>query len=203
MKEQREFLPVYKCKADLMSVIRENQIVVVVGETGSGENHANDAVHARGRVHHVWYGWVHLAEASSFDVCSEESFRGIRVRTRSRSWVRDSFEDCTSSDTIIKYMTDGVLLRETLRDSDLDEYSAIIMDEATREVCTRMYFSVFLKKVVARRRDFKLIVTSATLKRIEIFGFFGNVPVFNIPGRTFPVEIMYSKTPVEDYVKAL
>ena len=52
------------------------------------------------------------------------------------------FEDCTSSDTIIKYMTDGVLLRETLRDSDLDEYSAIIMDEALRS-CTRMYFSVF------------------------------------------------------------
>ena len=58
-----------------------------------------------------------------------------------------------------------------------------------------------MKKVVARRRDFKLIVTSATLNASRFSDFFGNVPVFNIPGRTFPVEIMYSKTPVEDYVE--
>ena len=57
-----------------------------------------------------------------------------------------------------------------------------------------------MRKVVARRRDFKLIVTSATLNATKFSDFFGNVPIFNIPGRTFPVEVLYAKTPCEDYV---
>ena len=73
------------------------------------------------------------------------------------------FEDGTGPETVIKYMTDGVLLRETLRESDLDQYSCIIMDEAhERSLHTDVLFGI-LKKVVARRRDFRLIVTSATL----------------------------------------
>jgi pre-mRNA-splicing factor ATP-dependent RNA helicase DHX38/PRP16 len=102
---------------------------------------------------------------------------------------------------LIKYMTDGVLLRETLREPDLDTYSCIIMDEAhERSLHTDVLFGI-LKKVVARRRDFRLIVTSATLNADKFASFFGSVPVFNIPGRTFPVDVMYSKTPQEDYVE--
>lgn len=100
-------------------------------------------------------------------------------------------------------MTDGVLLRETLRETDLDTYSCIIMDEAhERSLHTDVLFGI-LKKVVARRRDFRLIVTSATLNADKFSAFFGSVPVFIIPGRTFPVEVLYSKTPVDDYVEAV
>jgi pre-mRNA-splicing factor ATP-dependent RNA helicase DHX38/PRP16 len=99
-------------------------------------------------------------------------------------------------------MTDGVLLRETLREPDLDQYSVVIMDEAhERSLNTDVLFGI-LKQVVARRRDFKLIVTSATLNAEKFSNFFGSVPVFSIPGRTFPVQILYSKTPCEDYVEA-
>ncbi|GKE70314.1 pre-mRNA-splicing factor ATP-dependent RNA helicase DEAH7, partial [Tanacetum coccineum] len=92
-------------------------------------------------------------------------------------------------------MTDGVLLRGTLKDADLDKYCVIVMDEAhARSLSIDVLFGI-LKKVVARRRDFKLIVTSATLNA-------QNVHIFNIPGRTFPVQILYSKTPCEDYVEA-
>ena len=133
------------------------------------------------------------------------------------------FEDCTGPNTVrsascccycvrclthprrsqvIKYMTDGVLLRETLREPDLDSYSCIIMDEAhERSLNTDVLFGI-VKKVVARRRDFRLIVTSATLNAEKFATFFGSVPVFHIPGRTFPVDVMYAKTPTDDYVES-
>ena len=103
------------------------------------------------------------------------------------------FEDLTSEKTVIKYMTDGVLLRESLRESDLDQYSAVVMDEAhERSLHTDVLFGI-LKKIVARRRDLKLIVTSATLNAERFSEFFGAVPIFRIPGRTFHVEKYYSK----------
>jgi pre-mRNA-splicing factor ATP-dependent RNA helicase DHX38/PRP16 len=201
MKEQREFLPVYRCKEDLMSVIRENQIVVVVGETGSGKTtQMTQFMHEAGYTTFGLIGCTQPRRVAAMSVAKRVSEEfGCDLGKEVGYAIR--FEDCTSSETLIKYMTDGVLLRETLRDSDLDEYSAIIMDEAhERSLHTDVLFGI-LKKVVARRRDFKLIVTSATLNASRFSEFFGNVPVFNIPGRTFPVEIMYSKTPVEDYVE--
>lgn len=134
------------------------------------------------------------------------------------------FEDLTSERTVIKYMTDGVLLRESLREPDLDQYSAIgasvlasmrildslthslthavVMDEAhERSLHTDVLFGI-LRKIVARRRDLKLIVTSATLNAERFSEFFGGVPVFRIPGRTFHVEKYYAKVPPEDYVEA-
>ena len=112
------------------------------------------------------------------------------------------FEDCTSDKTIVKYMTDGILLRESLRESDLDHYSAVIMDEAhERSLSTDVLFGL-LREVVSRRHDLKLIVTSATMNADKFAEFFGNVPVFIIPGRTFPVDVLYSRNPVEDYVDA-
>ncbi|RZC59297.1 hypothetical protein C5167_006599 [Papaver somniferum] len=111
------------------------------------------------------------------------------------------FEDVTGPNTKIKYMADGVLLRETLKDSDLDKYRVIVMDEAhERSLNTDVLFGI-MKKVVAQRRDFKLIVTSATLNAQKFSDFFGSVPVFHIPGRTFPVKTFYSKSPCEDYVE--
>ncbi|CAG8634454.1 15263_t:CDS:10, partial [Dentiscutata heterogama] len=87
-------------------------------------------------------------------------------------------------------MTDGVLLRESLKEPDLDHYSSIIMDEAHERSLQTDVIMGLLKQVLARRRDLKLIFSS----------FFGNCPTFKIPGRTFPVEIMFSKTPCDDYV---
>jgi pre-mRNA-splicing factor ATP-dependent RNA helicase DHX38/PRP16 len=112
------------------------------------------------------------------------------------------FEDCTSEHTLIKYMTDGVLLRESLNDPDLNKYSCIVMDEAhERSLNSDVLFGV-LRKVVTRRSDLKFIVTSATLSADIFSDYFGGVPVFRIPGRTFPVETYFSKSVQEDYVMA-
>lgn len=99
-------------------------------------------------------------------------------------------------------MTEGVLLRELLNTADLDKYSCIIMDEAHERSLHTDVLMGLIKRVVARRRDIKLIVTSATMNAEKFSDFFGSVPIFNIPGRTFPVEILFSKTACEDYVDA-
>ncbi|KAI7868445.1 P-loop containing nucleoside triphosphate hydrolase protein [Spinellus fusiger] len=110
------------------------------------------------------------------------------------------FEDQTSDKTLIRYMTDGILLRESMSSPDLDQYSAIVMDEAHERALNTDVLMGILKKVLARRRDLKLIVTSATMNANRFSQFFGNAPCYYIPGRTFPVDTMFSKTPCEDYV---
>ncbi|KFH17910.1 putative pre-mRNA-splicing factor ATP-dependent RNA helicase, partial [Toxoplasma gondii MAS] len=112
------------------------------------------------------------------------------------------FEDCTSPDTIIKYMTDGMLLREALVDASLKRYCVVMLDEAhERTISTDVLFGL-LKDCCRRRPDFKLIVTSATLDAEKFSNYFFNSHIFTIPGRTFPVEILYTKEPEADYVEA-
>ncbi|KAJ3870670.1 P-loop containing nucleoside triphosphate hydrolase protein, partial [Lentinula edodes] len=110
------------------------------------------------------------------------------------------FEDCTSAETKIKYMTDSVLLRESLNEGDLDRYSVIILDEAHERSLSTDVLMGLLCKILSRRRDLKLIVTSATMNSEKFSNFYGTAPCFTIPGRTFPVKIFYSKSPCQDYV---
>ncbi|PKS10072.1 hypothetical protein jhhlp_004697 [Lomentospora prolificans] len=112
------------------------------------------------------------------------------------------FDDCTSPSTKIKYMTDGMLQREILMDGDLKRYSAIMLDEAhERTIATDVLFAL-LKKTVKHRPDLKIIVTSATLDADKFSSYFNECPIFTIPGRTFPVEILYSREPESDYLEA-
>ncbi|KAJ2881519.1 DEAH-box RNA helicase prp16 [Coemansia aciculifera] len=104
--------------------------------------------------------------------------------------------------TRLKYMTDSVLLRETLTRRDPAQYTVIIMDEAHERALNTDVLLELLKQIVAIRRDLRIIVTSATMNSQRFADFFGNTPVFTIPGRTFPVEIMFSKSPCEDYASS-
>ena len=112
------------------------------------------------------------------------------------------FEDCTSPETKIKYMTDGMLLRESLVDPELSSYSLIMLDEAhERTISTDVLFGL-MKKAVKSRPDLKLIVTSATLDAVKFSTYFFEAPIFTIPGRTFPVEVLYTKEAETDYLDA-
>jgi pre-mRNA-splicing factor ATP-dependent RNA helicase DHX38/PRP16 len=202
IKEQREYLPVFSVRDELLNIVNENQVTIIVGETGSGKTtQLTQYLHESGFLSYGMIGCTQPRRVAAMSVAKRVADEmGVELGTKVGYAIR--FEDLTSEETVIKYMTDGVLLRESLRDSDLEQYSAIVMDEAhERSLHTDVLFGI-LKKVVARRRDLKLIVTSATMNAEKFSNFFGGVPIFRIPGRTFHVEKYYSKTPSEDYVDA-
>ncbi|KAK2085393.1 Pre-mRNA-splicing factor ATP-dependent RNA helicase PRP16 [Saguinus oedipus] len=174
---------------------RDNSIVIVVGETGSGKTtQLTQYLHEDGYTDYGMIGCTQPRRVAAMSVAKRVSEEmGGNLGEEVGYAIR--FEDCTSENTLIKYMTDGILLRESLREADLDHYSAIIMDEAhERSLNTDVLFGL-LREVVARRSDLKLIVTSATMDAEKFAAFFGNVPIFHIPGRTFPVDILFSKRP--------
>ncbi|CDH56598.1 pre-mrna splicing factor [Lichtheimia corymbifera JMRC:FSU:9682] len=200
MREQREFLPVFAVREDLLRVVRDNQVVIIVGETGSGKTtQLTQYLHEDG---YTKYGKISCTQPRRVAAMSVAKRVAEEVGTKLGDLVGYSirFEDQTSENTMIKYMTDGILLRESMNSPDLDQYSAIIMDEAHERALNTDVLMGLLRKVMARRRDLKLIVTSATMNADRFAQFFGNAPCFYIPGRTFPVDVMFSKTPCEDYV---
>ncbi|KAJ5860996.1 uncharacterized protein N7529_008306 [Penicillium soppii] len=200
MREQREYLPAFAVREDLLRVIRDNQVVIVVGETGSGKTtQLTQFLHEDGYSKYGMIGCTQPRRVAAMSVAKRVS-EEMEVDLGSTVGYAIRFEDCTSNETVIKYMTDGVLLRESLVQTDLDKYSCIIMDEAHERALNTDVLMGLLKKVLARRRDLKLIVTSATMNSERFSRFYGGAPEFIIPGRTFPVDLHFSRTPCEDYV---
>ena len=112
------------------------------------------------------------------------------------------FEDKTSPKTLLKYMTDGMLLREAMNDHSLSRYSTIMLDEAHERTMATDVLMGLLKEVVARRPDLKIIIMSATLDAQKFQRYFMDAPLLAVPGRTHPVEIFYTPEPEQDYVEA-
>ncbi|KAL5611787.1 hypothetical protein BROUX41_000638 [Berkeleyomyces rouxiae] len=200
LREQRQYLPAFAVREDLLRVIRENQVIIVVGETGSGKTtQLAQFLNEDGYANQGMIGCTQPRRVAAMSVakrvaeemeCPLGGTVGYAIR----------FEDCTSKDTVIKYMTDGVLLRESLNEPDLDRYSCVIMDEAHERALNTDILMGLFKKILQRRRDIKLIVTSATMNSKRFSDFFGGAPEFTIPGRTFPVDVLFHRSPVEDYV---
>ncbi|CAK8569781.1 unnamed protein product [Lathyrus sativus] len=202
IQEQRQSLPIYKLKKELIQAVLDNQVLVVIGETGSGKTTqvtqylAEAGYTTRGKI-----GCTQPRRVAAMSVAKRvaEEF-GCRLGEEVGYAIR--FEDCTGPDTVIKYMTDGMLLREILVDENLSQYSVIMLDEAhERTIHTDVLFGL-LKQLVKRRPELRLIVTSATLDAEKFSGYFFNCNIFTIPGRTFPVEILYTKQPESDYLDA-
>jgi ATP-dependent RNA helicase DHX8/PRP22 len=195
MQQQRESLPIFKLREELIRAVNDNQVLVVIGETGSGKTTqmtqylAESGYTSRGRI-----GCTQPRRVAAMSVAKRvaEEF-GCRLGEEVGYAIR--FEDCTSPETVIKYMTDGMLLREALLDDLLSQYCLIMLDEAhERTIHTDVLFGL-LKKCCAKRPDLKIIVTSATLDAEKFSSYFFNCPIFTIPGRTFPVEVLYTKAP--------
>jgi ATP-dependent RNA helicase DHX8/PRP22 len=202
IQEQRQSLPIYKLKEELLKAVNENQVLVVIGETGSGKTTqmtqylAEAGYTTRGKI-----GCTQPRRVAATSVAKRVADEfGCRLGEEVGYAIR--FEDCTGPETVIKYMTDGMLLREILIDQMCASYSVIVLDEAhERTIHTDVLFGL-LKGLVKRRPDLRLIVTSATLDAEKFSGYFFDCPIFTIPGRNHPVDVFYSKQPETDYLDA-
>lgn len=205
MREQRASLPIARLKDELLGAIDANDVLVVIGETGSGKTT---------QMTQYLYEAGFASVASNTRIACTQPRRvaamsvakrvaeevGCRVGETVGYSIR--FEDETTPDTVIKYMTDGMLLREAMADPKLRAYTVIILDEAhERTIATDVLFGL-LKTAVKKRRDLKLIVTSATLDAEKFSDYFYQCPIFTIPGRTFPVEMLYAREAEPDYLDA-
>ncbi|XP_060073522.1 pre-mRNA-splicing factor ATP-dependent RNA helicase DHX16-like [Ylistrum balloti] len=201
--ECKRSLPVFPFKQDLLDAIEEHQVLIIEGETGSGKTtQIPQYLHEGGFTRNgMKIGCTQPRRVAAMSVAARVAEEmGKKLGNEVGYSIR--FEDCTSDRTIIKYMTDGMLLREFLGEPDLASYSVMIIDEAhERTLHTDVLFGL-VKDISRFRPDLKLLISSATLDAEKFSEFFDDAPIFRIPGRRFPVDIYYTKAPEADYLDA-
>ncbi|MCA9283721.1 MAG: DEAD/DEAH box helicase, partial [Phycisphaerales bacterium] len=188
-------LPVAQHREEIAAAIRAHQVVVVCGETGSGKTTQLPKICLEaGRGVDGFIGHTQprrlAARSIAARVASElggtlGGLVGYKIR----------FQDRMSPGTLIKVMTDGILLAETQRDRQLLQYDTLIVDEAHERSLNIDFLLGYLHQLLPRRPDLKLIITSATIDPIRFSRHFGDAPVIEVSGRTFPVEVRWR--PVE------
>jgi ATP-dependent helicase HrpA len=186
-----EELPVSQRRAELAAVIRDHQVVVVAGETGSGKTTQLPKIClelGRGQGRLIGHTQPRrIAARAVADRIAEEL--GTEPGTTVGYQVR--FTDHTGPDTQIKLMTDGILLAEVQRDPLLRRYDTLIIDEAHERSLNVDFLLGYLKGLLPRRPDLKLIITSATIDPVRFARHFDDAPVIEVSGRTYPVEVRY------------
>jgi pre-mRNA-splicing factor ATP-dependent RNA helicase DHX15/PRP43 len=201
--KKRMQLPVYEFKDELQQKVRDNQVVIIEGETGSGKTTqipqfllqqlAIPGVKCIACTQPRRVAAMSIAKRVSeeMDVDLGEQV-GYTIR----------FEDLSCPTTILKFMTDGMLLREATHDPLLLRYSCIVLDEAHERTLSTDVLMGLLKQIAQNRKDLRIVVMSATLDALKFQQYFDNAPLLKVPGRTFPVEIFYTPEPERDYVEA-
>lgn len=203
IEETQKSLPIYPFKKDLIAAMEEHQVLIIEGETGSGKTtQIPQYLHQAGyNLGEKKIGCTQPRRVAAMSVAARVAEEmGFKLGNEVGYSIR--FEDCTSERTIIKYMTDGMLLREFLSEPDLGGYSVMIIDEAhERTLHTDILFGL-VKDIARFRPDLKLLISSATLDAEKFSEFFDDAPIFRIPGRRYPVDIFYTKAPEADYLDA-
>ncbi|CAH9057308.1 unnamed protein product [Cuscuta epithymum] len=202
LQADRKTLPIYPYRDELLQAIDKHQVLVIVGETGSGKTtQIPQYLHEAGYTKRGKVGCTQPRRVAAMSVSARVSQEmGVKLGHEVGYSIR--FEDCTSEKTILKYMTDGMLLREFLGEPDLASYSVIMVDEAhERTLSTDILFGL-VKDIARFRPDLKLLISSATLDAEKFSDYFDTAPIFKIPGRRFPVDIHYTKAPEADYLDA-
>ncbi len=186
-----EALPINMRRAEIAAAIQKHQVVVICGETGSGKTTQLPKIclelgrGLKGLIGHTQPRRI-AARATATRIAQElKSELGRYVGYKIR------FTDKTTSESYIKLMTDGILLAETQTDPLLRQYDTILIDEAHERSLNIDFLLGYLKSVLARRRDLKLIVTSATLDAERFSKHFDGAPIIEVSGRLYPIETRY------------
>ena len=191
-------LPVSNALPALREAFAQSQVVVVAGETGSGKSTQLPKLclelgrGVNGRIAHTQPR--RIAARSVARRIAEE----LGVKLGGVVGVKVRFGDETSRDTLIKVMTDGILLAETRGDARLDAYDTIILDEAHERSLNIDFLLGFIKRLLPRRPDLKVVLTSATIDVERLSAHFGGCPIVEIPGRSHPIEYRYRPLDADD-----
>jgi len=184
-------LPVSARKDDIAEAIRDNQVVIVAGETGSGKTTQLPKIClelGRGVLGTIGHTQPRrIAARTVAERIAEELDTGIGETVGYK--VR--FTDHSSDETLVKVMTDGILLAEIQRDRMLRDYDTIIIDEAHERSLNIDFLLGYLKRLLPKRPELKLVITSATIDPERFSRHFGDAPIVEVSGRTSPVEVRY------------
>src|SRR6266508_4558212 len=184
-------LPISQKKDERLAAFRDHQVVVVAGETGSGKTTQLPKIclelgrGVRGMIGHTQPR--RLAARTVAERIAEELATplggavGYKVR----------FTDRVAEETLVKLMTDGILLAELAQDRDLLQYDTLIIDEAHERSLNIDFILGYLKQLLPRRPDLKVVITSATIDPERFARHFGGAPIIEVSGRTYPVEVRY------------
>ena len=193
-----ESLPVSQRKAEIKKLLSEHQVIVVAGETGSGKTTQLPKMCLElefGNLGTIGHTQPRRIAARSVAARIAEELQtelgdlvGYKVR----------FNDQISDNTQIKLMTDGILLAEIQTDRFLNQYSCLIIDEAHERSLNNDFILGYLKQLLPRRPDLKVIITSATIDVERFSKHFNNAPIIEVSGRTYPVEVRYRPVAEED-----
>ncbi len=184
-------LPVSQRRDDVAAALRDHQVVVVAGETGSGKTTQLPKIAlelgrgVRGSIGHTQPR--RIAARAVAERLAEE----LQVPLGGAVGYQVRFTDHVSDTTLVKLMTDGILLAEMQRDRDLLQYDTLIIDEAHERSLTIDFLLGYLHRLLPRRPDLKVVITSATIDPQRFADHFGGAPVVEVSGRTYPVEIRY------------
>ncbi|CAK7209431.1 Cyclin-dependent kinase catalytic subunit [Sporothrix bragantina] len=203
IQETRQSLPIYQYRTEFLAALEEHQILVIVGETGSGKTtQLPQYLHEAGYTKNgLKVGCTQPRRVAAMSVAARVADE-MDVKVGNEVGYAIRFEDCTSEKTILKYMTDGMLLREFLTEPDLSSYSAIMIDEAHERTVHTDILLALVKDLARERPDLKLLISSATMNAEKFATYFDNAPIFNVPGRRYPVDIFYTPAPEANYLLA-
>ena len=191
-----EELPISARVRDIAAAVDAHQVVIVAGETGSGKTTQLPKIClAMGRGLEAHIGVTQPRRIAATSVAARVA-RELGVELGREVGYQIRFADRTSPATYVKFMTDGILLAEIQGDPLLRRYDTIILDEAHERSLNVDFLLGFVKRLLPRRPDLRVIVSSATLETDRFSAFFGGAPVIEVSGRTYPVEVVY-RPPVD------